>query len=88
MFSHGELYVAFSRAKNGIRVLPLPSDSESEARRSRNWIRNEVWPEMLEEEDRPALRRPLPSTHQPRDATGRPYAMVYDEDIGTWTTSQ
>jgi hypothetical protein len=37
---------------------------------------------MLEEEDRPALQRPLSSTHQPRDATGHPYAMVYDEEIG------
>ncbi len=84
VFSHGALYVAFSRAttKDGIRVLPLPSDPESETRRPRNWIRNEVWPEVLDEEDRPALRRPPPTTHQVSDADGRPYSMMHDEDIG------
>ena len=85
-FSHGGIYVALSRAtsRGGIRVFTRPPDATEEQAHPtttpRTWIRNVVWPEVLDEEDRPVLP---PRVYDESPAqSGTPYAAMADDDVG------
>lgn len=69
-------------------MLPAPFDDNPEhalasKRLKRNWVRNIVWQEVLESDDRRPNPRPVPQD-QPDEVRGidMPFASLADEDVG------